>query len=328
MFNHKLGVAASIAAGMFITFSGMTATAQTTTTSQSGTSGSSQQTSTGSQSGSTGQSSSQTGGTQSGTSSQQSGTMNQGSQSTSQSAAGAAGSTISNDDRKFMIAAAEGGMGEVEMARVALEKASSESVKKYAQQMIDDHTKANDELKQIAAQKGVTLPPAPDAKRQAVLTRLQQLSGAEFDRAYIKEAGNKDHDKQAKLFQKQADRGKDAEVKAFAVKTLPTVKMHLEMARGMSGQMSGDSMNTSGSTGGNMSGGSTNRSSDSTNQSGGSTNQGSGSGSTNRSGGSTTQGSGSGNQSTTTPSTTTPSTTTPSTTTPSTTTPSTTTPKR
>nr|MBA3442304.1 DUF4142 domain-containing protein [Pyrinomonadaceae bacterium] len=252
MFKHKTEIAASIAAGMFIAFSGATATAQQTTTSQSG---SSQQSST-STSGSTGQQtqtntpqnqsstsgtqtdSTQTGGTQSGATGQQSGSMSRG-QGANQGMSGSAESMISNDDRKFMMAAAEGGMSEVEMAKVALEKASSDSVKQFAQKMIDDHTKANDKLKEIASKKGVTLPTAPDAKRQRTMDKLQQLSGAEFDRAYMKEAGNKDHDKQAKLFQKQADRGKDAEVKAFAAETLPTVQMHLQMARDMSGQMGG-----------------------------------------------------------------------------------------
>lgn len=297
MFKHKTGIAASIAAGMFFAFSGITATAQQTTTSQSGSS-STQQNSTSTEQSQTNTpqnqsstSGTQTGGTQSGTSGQQSGTTSQGQGASRSSSDSAAAAGISNDDRKFMMAAAEGGMSEVEMAKVALQKASSDSVKQFAQKMIDDHTMANDKLKQIAESKGVTLPTAPDAKRQRTMGKLQQLSGAEFDKAYIKEAGNKDHESQAKLFQKQSERGKDSEVKAFAAETLPTVQMHLQMARDLSGQMGGGSMKMSGSTGRKMSGGSANQSS------------------------------GSGSQSTTTPSTTTPSTTTPSTTTPSTTTP-------
>lgn len=288
MFKEKTGIAASIAAGMLITFSGATATAQQTTTSQSGSTSQQSQTNTPQNQSST--SGTQTGNTQSGTTGQQSGTM---ARSSSESAAAAG---IGKDDQKFMMAAAEGGMAEVEMAKVALEKASSDSVKQFAQKMIDDHTKANDKLKEIASKKGVTLPTASDPKRQRTMDKLQQLSGAEFDKAYVKEAGNKDHDKQVKLFQKQSDRGKDAEVKAFAAETLPTVQMHLQMARDMSAQMGGGSMNTSG---------------------------GSGTQSTTTPSATTPSAA---TPSTTTPSTTTPSTTAPSTTTPSTTTPSTTTP--
>jgi putative membrane protein len=141
---------------------------------------------------------------------------------------------LSSTDRKFMMQAAAGGISEVEMARLALEKAASQDVKKYAQQMIDDHTKANEELMQIASQKGVTLPTTPDAKHMALMERLRGMSGAAFDRLYIREAGVKDHATMEKLFMKESSGGKDADARAFAAKTLPTVQMHLKMARDMS----------------------------------------------------------------------------------------------
>lgn len=140
-------------------------------------------------------------------------------------------------DRKFMMEAAAGGMAEVEMGRLALEKASSEDVKKYAQQMIDDHTKANEELMQVASTKGVTLPSGPDVKHMALMEKMRGMSGAEFDRMYIKESGVNDHAKMEKLFQKESTGGKDADTRAFAARTLPTVQMHLKMARDMSGSM-------------------------------------------------------------------------------------------
>jgi putative membrane protein len=149
---------------------------------------------------------------------------------------------LSSSDRKFMMEAAAGGMAEVEMARLAVDKASSDDVKKYAQQMIDDHTAANTELMQIASQKGVTLPAGPDAKHMALMEKLRGMSGADFDRMYIKEAGVGDHSKMEKLFMKESTGGKDTDARAFASKTLPTVQMHLKMARDMSGQMAGGNM--------------------------------------------------------------------------------------
>jgi putative membrane protein len=136
-----------------------------------------------------------------------------------------------------MMEAAAGGMAEVELARLAVEKASSDDVKKYAQQMIDDHTKANQELMQVASQKSVTLPGGPDVKHMALMEKMHNLSGADFDRMYIKEAGVKDHSKMEKLFMKESTGGKDSDARAFASKTLPTVQMHLKMARDLSGSM-------------------------------------------------------------------------------------------
>ena len=154
-----------------------------------------------------------------------------------ESTSGAA--TNKSPDMKFMMTAAQGGVSEVEMARLALQRSSSDFVKQYAQRMIDDHTKANDELMQVASAKGITLPTAPDAKHQAAMARLQQLSGAEFDRMYIKMAGINDHMKMQKLFQKESTAGKDAEAKAFAAKTLPAVQEHRRMAQEMSNSMMG-----------------------------------------------------------------------------------------
>jgi putative membrane protein len=155
------------------------------------------------------------------------------------------GMTLSSDDRKFMMTAAMGGMAEVEMARLALQRASSDTVKQYAQHMLDDHTRANDELMQIATSKGVTLPTTLDAKHAALMQRLQGLSGAEFDQTYMREAGIKSHSEMEKLFQKEATKGRDAETKAFASKTLPTVREHLNMARTHSGGSMNSNMNRS-----------------------------------------------------------------------------------
>ena len=146
-------------------------------------------------------------------------------------------SGLSSSDQKFMMEAAMGGMEEVELGRLAATRGSSDAVKQFAQRMVDDHSKANEELMGIASTKGVTLPTALDDKHKADVAKMSQLSGAEFDRAYVKEAGVKDHNKAAKLFQGEADKGKDADVKAFAAKTLPTVQEHLRMAQDLDNGM-------------------------------------------------------------------------------------------
>ena len=135
--------------------------------------------------------------------------------------------------------AAQGGMAEVEISRLALTRASSDAVKQYAQKMIDDHTAANAELMQIASSKGITLPTAPDAKMRAMMAKMQNLSGAAFDREYVMNAGHKDHQKMEKLFRDESTRGRDADLKAFATKTLPVVRQHLQMARDLHSQMPG-----------------------------------------------------------------------------------------
>ncbi|HEX8337220.1 MAG TPA: DUF4142 domain-containing protein [Pyrinomonadaceae bacterium] len=147
--------------------------------------------------------------------------------------------TMSSADKKFMMTAAMGGMAEVEMARLALQKSGSDAVKQYAQKMIDGHTAANNELMQVASMKGVTLPAQPAAKQMAMMAKMQKLSGAEFDMMYVKEAGVKAHQDMEKLFMKESMGGKDVDAKGFAAKTLPAVRMHLQMARDMMASMKG-----------------------------------------------------------------------------------------
>jgi putative membrane protein len=132
-------------------------------------------------------------------------------------------------DNTFIMKAAQGGMAEVELGKLAQANASSDAVKQFGQRMVDDHSKANDELKRIAADKGVTLPSGPDAKSQATKDRLSKLTGKEFDRAYMEDMV-KDHREDVAEFKKEANSGKDSEVKGFASKTLPTLEEHLKLA--------------------------------------------------------------------------------------------------
>lgn len=145
---------------------------------------------------------------------------------------------LSASDKQFITQAAQGGMAEVQMGQLALKQASSDAVRKYAQQMIDEHTKVNKELMSLATKKGVTPPTTIGPKYEAVRAKLSKLSGKNFDSAYMKEAGITAHSQQADLFQRQAGQGQDPDLKAFAAKTLPAVQMHLQMAREMTGDTS------------------------------------------------------------------------------------------
>jgi putative membrane protein len=132
-------------------------------------------------------------------------------------------------DQTFVTKAAHGGMAEVKLGTLATQKASNADVKAFGQQMVDDHSKANDELKQLASTKGITLPTDMDAKEQAKYDRLSKLSGAEFDRAYMKEMVS-DHRTDVSEFRRESQSGTDPDVKAWAAKTLPTLEQHLQMA--------------------------------------------------------------------------------------------------
>src|SRR5262245_30339210 len=140
------------------------------------------------------------------------------------------GAKATHPDKHFLKEAAQGGRAEVTLGQMAADKAASDDVKKFGQRMVDDHTKAGDELKKLAAAEGVTLPTEMDRKAQAVQQRLSQLSGAEFDRAYMKEMV-KDHQKDVAAFEREAQQGKDTELKNWAAQTLPTLKEHLDLAQ-------------------------------------------------------------------------------------------------
>jgi putative membrane protein len=136
-------------------------------------------------------------------------------------------------DQAWVMKVAKGGMAEVELGKLAAQKAASDEVKKFGQRMVDDHSKANDELKTIAQGKNITLPADMAPKEKALHDRLAKLSGAAFDRAYM-QAMVADHREDVPEFRKEANSGKDADVKAFAAKTVPTLEDHLKMAEQIS----------------------------------------------------------------------------------------------
>lgn len=130
----------------------------------------------------------------------------------------------------FYREAAQSGMAEVALGNLALQKSQNEQVRDFAQRMVTDHTASNQELTTLAASKNITLPTDMDAKHRNAMDKLNGMSGTEFDKAYMKQMV-KDHEAAVKLFSRQAERGDDADTKAFAAKTLPILQDHLQMAR-------------------------------------------------------------------------------------------------
>lgn len=155
---------------------------------------------------------------------------------------GAHGSTVdtmgashANQDQHFVHEAATGGMLEVELGRLAAERAASAEVKAFGQRMVTDHSKANQQLMQIATSKGITLAKALPADKQQERDRFARLSGAEFDRMYMDHMV-KDHKKDVSEFEKQAEKGTDPALRTFAQQTLPTLREHLTLAQSLAGK--------------------------------------------------------------------------------------------
>jgi putative membrane protein len=139
-------------------------------------------------------------------------------------------STQVKADYEYAVKAANGGMLEVELGKLAQNKAISPDVMKFANMMVADHTKANTELKAIAASKFITLPAILDNKTQKDYDDFSKMKREEFDKAYT-EYMIKDHKEDIEEFKKEANDGKDAELKAFATKHVPILQHHLQMAQ-------------------------------------------------------------------------------------------------
>ena len=144
--------------------------------------------------------------------------------------------SASSEEREFVKKVIEGNQKEVEMAHNALQKSSSPQVKQFAQRMVDDHSRANEELAALARQKAIEPPSVPTTGGSPDTTSSSKdadLKGAEFDKAYMREMVS-DHEKDASEFEKAAKFVKDADLKAFVDKTLPTLRDHLKEARALS----------------------------------------------------------------------------------------------
>jgi putative membrane protein len=148
----------------------------------------------------------------------------------------ATNSMTATSDADFVNEAAMGGMAEVELGKLASTKGANAEVKKFGQMMVTDHSKANDGLKALAAKKGWKLPTALDSSHQSTLEGLRNRVGADFDSAYVDDMVD-DHEKDVKAFEDKAKNATDPDLKAFAEKTLPTLKKHLDAIKAIQAKM-------------------------------------------------------------------------------------------
>jgi putative membrane protein len=146
-----------------------------------------------------------------------------------QKSAKASASSLNSDDQQFIRKAAQGNLAEMELGKLAVQKSLSNDVKRFGQQMIDDHGKAMDHLKQLAAKKSLHLPSGPDASESATAKRLSKLSGDQFDNAYMAQM-LKDHKVDVDDFRKESKTTQDRDIRGFVTETLPILEDHLKKA--------------------------------------------------------------------------------------------------
>ena len=142
----------------------------------------------------------------------------------------ASAQSLSDQDRKFIQDAAKGGMMEVHMGQLGMDRGASPAVKSLSQHLINDHKAANDELAALAKQKGVSLP--GDDAQMAASMPFASKSGDDFDKAFARTAVE-DHQKDIAEFEKEASSGNDPDLKNWASKTLPTLRAHLAEAQAL-----------------------------------------------------------------------------------------------
>ena len=143
-----------------------------------------------------------------------------------------AATTLSAADSDFILAAAQGGMTEVKLGELAARNGTRDDVREFGKTMVKDHTSINDDLRTLAAQKGVSLTGTLDATHQEKLDKMSALTGAGFDDAYIA-AMIKGHKSVAKEFKAEAATTQDSDIKTFLDKSLPIVESHLKHVTAM-----------------------------------------------------------------------------------------------
>jgi putative membrane protein len=136
---------------------------------------------------------------------------------------------LSQMDMMYVQEASQAGIGELELANLALERSKNENIKQYARQMIQDYTGLNQELMELAQQKGMNLPTNLSPKYRALKTQLSKLSGVNFDQAYISEAGINGHMENLVMHTRQIQLGEDPDLQAFAAKNFPILETHLQL---------------------------------------------------------------------------------------------------
>lgn len=140
--------------------------------------------------------------------------------------AGLATADLTTAEKAFVTKAAKGNMAEVELGKLASDKSHNQQVKDFGQQMVTDHSKANDNLKPIADSNGVQWPTQLTGEPKALYDKLSKLSGAAFDKTYI-HAMVEDHQKDAKEYETESGKAKDSQLKSYVDQTLPVVQQHL-----------------------------------------------------------------------------------------------------
>ena len=147
---------------------------------------------------------------------------------------------LTSRDIQFAVRAAQSGLAEIQLGKMAAEKASDPDLRAFGQQMVDDHTKANDQLSSVTHQAKMTLPDTMNARDQATYDRLSQLSGTEFDKAYAADMV-RDHERDVKEFHKEVNNGKDPKIRNFASQTLPVLQRHLDKIEYIAPKVNGSS---------------------------------------------------------------------------------------
>jgi putative membrane protein len=135
-------------------------------------------------------------------------------------------------DEAFVREAAHGGLAEIKLGKLAMDRGSNEGVEAFGTRMVADHTQAGDDLKEAAKKEHIGLPTDISARDHATYDRLSKLSGTDFDKAYAQEMV-KDHQQDLRDFQREANHGNDDVIREFASKTVPMIQQHLDQAKEM-----------------------------------------------------------------------------------------------
>lgn len=138
--------------------------------------------------------------------------------------------TVPNEDEKFLESAALGAMTEVRLGELAIQRTDTQPIRDFARRMVVAYSQATKEVKELSERKGVSCPPELDEKHQAIVERLGELDGPDFDKAYMKEMVEA-HERDIKAFENQGATGKDGDIRKWVSCTLPKLREHLEAAR-------------------------------------------------------------------------------------------------
>ncbi|MGN6539891.1 MAG: DUF4142 domain-containing protein [Ginsengibacter sp.] len=144
--------------------------------------------------------------------------------------------TVGSDEQDFAKDAAAGGMMEVQLGNIAQKNSSTKAIQDFGKMMVDDHSKINDNLKDLASKKNVALPSTVTEKQQKDIDKLSKETGTEFDKDYVSMMVN-DHKDDIAAFKKAGDKMKDADFKDFVIKTLPTLQKHLDAIQAIKKKM-------------------------------------------------------------------------------------------